>query len=306
MTGPAAGRRQPTLPAISLGLPVFNGERYLAVAVESLLGQTRPDFELVISDNASTDKTERICREYADRDPRIRYHRHAQNVGAAANFRTVFERSRAPYFKWVAVDDSLAPEYLERCAHVLDERADVVLCCTKVTIVDEHGATVRRYDDGQELLHARAADRFRARLTQDSWCNAVYGLIRADVLRRTGLLATFSGSDVVLVAELALYGRFVEVPEYLLFRRWHPEGYSYACSPDKVRQFYAPGTRRGWHLLLRSWRHLYEHSRSIARAPLAWREKVALAAHVARMAWWTKKHLMSELGMAGRSFIRSA
>jgi glycosyltransferase involved in cell wall biosynthesis len=285
---------------------VYNGERYLAVVVESLLAQTRSDFELSISDNASTDKTERICREYADRDPRIRYHRQAENVGAARNFRAVFERSRAPYFKWVGVDDYLAPQYLERCSRVLDERGDAVLACSKVTIVDEHGATLRPYDEPQELLHGRAAQRFRARLTRDSWCNAVYGLIRADVLRRTALLASFGGSDVVLLAELSLYGRFIEVPEPLLFRRWHPEAYSYACSPDKVREFYAPRATRGWRLLLRSWRHLYEHSRAIARAPLGWREKVALAAHVARMAWWNKQRLMSELGMAGRSFIRSA
>ena len=115
-------------PRISIGLPVYNGERYLETALDSLLRQTCTDFELIISDNASSDGTEAICRRYAHRDPRVLYHRSERNRGASWNHNHVVEFARAPYFKWAAHDDVCAPEFLERCAGVLDGHPAVILC----------------------------------------------------------------------------------------------------------------------------------------------------------------------------------
>src|SRR5687767_9303189 len=107
-------------PRVSIGLPVFNGESHLALALDSVLAQTFGDFELVISDNGSTDSTRQICEDYAKRDARIRYLRSDENRGAAWNYNRVFERSRGAFFKWMAHDDLIAPQYLERCVEALD------------------------------------------------------------------------------------------------------------------------------------------------------------------------------------------
>src|SRR5436190_12174806 len=92
-------------PIVSIGLPVFNGERYLRQALDSLLGQDFQDFELIISDNASTDRTAEICRAYVAKDRRIRYYRNESNIGSAPNYRRVFELARGEFFKWCSHDD---------------------------------------------------------------------------------------------------------------------------------------------------------------------------------------------------------
>ena len=93
------------VPRLTVGLPVYNGEKYLAESLDALLGQSYGDFELIISDNASTDATEAICREYAAKDPRITYLRQPANIGATPNHNFVFEQSHTELFKWASYDD---------------------------------------------------------------------------------------------------------------------------------------------------------------------------------------------------------
>ena len=118
-------RMDRTSPKLSLGIPVYNGAAYLAQLFDCLRGQTLTDYEAIISDNASTDATEQICRRVAAADPRFRYQRNARNIGAAPNFNRVFEQATGQYFKWTAHDDLLAPTYLERCVAVLDDDPSV-------------------------------------------------------------------------------------------------------------------------------------------------------------------------------------
>src|SRR6185295_20414870 len=99
-------------PRVSIGLPVFNGEQLLRQAVDSLLAQTFSDFELVISDNGSTDGTEAICREYAARDSRIRYLREPENRGGSWNFSRLPPLARGEYFRWSCHDDICEPTHL--------------------------------------------------------------------------------------------------------------------------------------------------------------------------------------------------
>src|SRR5690606_4946715 len=131
----------------SIGLPVYNAQAYLAHALDSLLGQTYRDFELVISDNASTDRTEAICRDYAARDARVRYVRQAENQGANWNFNEVFRLARGELFKWAASDDLCEPTLMEKCVAVLDARPDVM--GVQATTV-EIGPDGRRLDEGDE------------------------------------------------------------------------------------------------------------------------------------------------------------
>ena len=211
-----------TSPRLSIGLPVYNGEQYLAEALEALLGQTYRDFELIIADNASTDSTEEICRRYAAADPRIRYIRHPRNVGCAANHNAVFEYARGELFKWASDDDLYARDLLERCIELLDQNPDVVLVHSWTAVVDGDDVDLARpltYPLDTSSTHA--PDRFRSILLADGGDDD-YGVIRADVLRRIRLYDSFYHADRTIPAEIVLHGRFLHVPDWLYFRREHP------------------------------------------------------------------------------------
>ncbi|HRX87344.1 MAG TPA: glycosyltransferase family 2 protein, partial [Phycisphaerae bacterium] len=216
-------------PKVSIGMPVYNGAATLAEALDALLAQTFTDFEVVINDNASTDATETICRQYAARDSRIRYERNATNLGAAGNFNRVFERARGVYFKWFACDDLLAPEYLAACVAALDDGGpDVVLAFPDRAILSPDGVRLA----GDPYLVSGAPDDELAyddisfpRLMRvcGSRCPIfVFGLMRRAAVAATRGMGNYIAADLVFVAELRLIGRFRRVPQTLFFQRLHP------------------------------------------------------------------------------------
>jgi glycosyltransferase involved in cell wall biosynthesis len=282
--------------AVSVGLPVYNGERYLEVAIRSVLAQSWTELELVICDNGSTDRTEAICRRFVAQDPRVRYHRNARNIGAAGNFCLTFELASGAYFRWLSVDDYIGPTWIEKCLALLEAHEDAVLACTKTVFVDEHGAELRPYDEVQALEQPRACDRFRAVLDQDSWCNAVYGLTRRETLARTALVGAFPASDKALLAELAMHGRFLEVSEPLFFRRIHPGAYSYGISSERDREFYTPKSSNRSAPMIRAWRHRIANARAVMRSPAGITDKIRMLEHVLRRAWWQYDELLREAG----------
>jgi len=213
-------------PRVSIGLPVRNGARYLGEAVDSLLRQSYTDFELIISDNAATDQTEAICRDYAGKDSRVRYYRNSQDVGLAINYNSLFMRARGKYFKWAAADDVHEPDYLTRCLDVLEHDPAVVLAYGKARFIDENGGPLDNTDPGFDLRSDTAVERFRYVIYATHWVNAIFGLIRTKSLANTRLLPNYPGGDYPLLGELALAGKFVEVPDPLLLRRLHPEASS--------------------------------------------------------------------------------
>src|SRR2546423_2625235 len=158
--------RNPQLPLISIGMPVYNGAQFISQALDSLLKQTFADFEIIICDNASTDGTEEICSEYARRDQRIRYYRNPINLGLAGNCRRVLEVARGKYFKYAAHDDLCAPRLLERCVEVLENKPDVILAYPKTMLLDEASGKLSEYDDRQNLQSPRASERFAQVLQQ--------------------------------------------------------------------------------------------------------------------------------------------
>src|SRR5436190_3693526 len=139
------------IPRVSIGLAVYNGEKYLSQTLDSIVDQTFGDFELVISDNASSDGTEDICRQYAARDARIRYSQSPVNIGLTNNFNRAFRLSSGQYFRWAAADDVFAPTSLERCVDILDKHSEVVLCYPKTILIDDNGDPLRDYDDNLDL-----------------------------------------------------------------------------------------------------------------------------------------------------------
>ncbi|MER5713856.1 glycosyltransferase family 2 protein [Streptomyces sp. NPDC002132] len=208
-------------PRLSVGLPVHNGEEYLAESFDALLGQTYEDFELVVTDNASTDGTQEICREYAARDPRIRYLRLRRNIGAAPNHNYVFTQCRGELFKWASHDDLYARDLLRACVEALDERPDVVLAHADQAVVDEDGKVKVPYAYTLDTASPSAPARFRSMLFEPGG-DDFYGVIRADVLRRVKPHDSYHHADRTFVAEIGLHGPFHQVPELLYFRRDHP------------------------------------------------------------------------------------
>jgi len=210
------------VPRLSIGLPVYNGEAYLAEALDALLDQTFGDFELIISDNASTDRTAAICRRYAGRDTRIRYVRQPHNIGAAGNHNATTEMADSPLFKWASHDDRYAPDLLERCVAALDEHPSMIASHAWTALIDGEGTVRERYRYSLATASPHAPERFRSALF-DVGGDDAYAVFRTDVLRRVLPHGSYYRADRVLVGSLTLHGPFHQVPDWLYFRRDHPQ-----------------------------------------------------------------------------------
>jgi glycosyltransferase involved in cell wall biosynthesis len=242
---------------VTIGLPVYNGENYLASAIDTILAQTYGDFDFLISDNASSDGTEEICQGYAKRDSRIRYVRQHKNVGAAANYNLLFAMTDTPYFKWAAHDDVLAPAFLAACIDVLDRDPAVVLASPATTLIDEAGVPLPYSaelgglvdrsglcwpimpENNPGLMAENPAVRFEAVMLKMFMCVEIFGLMRRPMILRTSLHGPFVGSDKVMLAELALLGRFWLGQETLFFRRCHSKQFSASGSGAYRAQWFS-------------------------------------------------------------------
>ena len=267
-------------PEVSVGLPVYNGERYLANALERLLGQEFGDFELIISDNASTDGTEEICRVFAGKDRRIRYFRNEKNIGLAANHNRTFELSKGTYFKWAAHDDDFPSTMLAR--FVKEFRGappSVVVVYSHCEYINEGGEVVGinsdRVNKNDPWPHKRLAHLLR----NINMYNSPYGLIRASALRQTRLNGLYPGSDYVLMSELAMLGVFIEIPEALLRIRQH-SGRTFTANKNKkaLRELFAPGEVDRFSLVSIRTRMELEVVRSALVLPLSPRDRVLCTA----------------------------
>lgn len=213
-------------PRVTVGLPVYNGEKYLEQALRSLVAQTYSDFEIVVSDNASTDRTWEICRDFATKDQRIQLFRNTKNVGATSNYNSLVTEARGAYFKWAAHDDNCSPTFLNACVDTLDRTPDAVLCYPSTSVIDGKGNTLTRYRDNLHILNDAPENRLQVYLRENflekqGMCNPIFGLIRIECLRRTRLIQSFVGSDRILLAHLVLLGKIAELPQYLFERRVH-------------------------------------------------------------------------------------
>jgi glycosyltransferase involved in cell wall biosynthesis len=284
-------------PVVTIGMPVYNGARYLEEALRSILNQTYRDFELLISDNASTDATESICRRYAAEDGRIRYLRNERNLGAAANYNRVIHLASGRYFRHAAHDDLLAPTNIERCVAVLESSPDIVLAYPRMIMIDADGKQIDTREHSLELGDARPSARFAKYAHQcdgDSMCDPVFGLFRTAALRETNLLGSYISADMILLGEMALRGRIVEVPEYLFFERYHAGG-SVLANPtlDDRAAWFDPESRGKLINQAPHFRWFWELCSAMARASMDHRER--LACYIAMRHWvWHNKRGMVE------------
>lgn len=226
-------------PRVSIGVPVYNGERYLARTLESLLAQTFSDFEVIITDNASTDATAEIGRAFAARDSRIRYHRAEQNQGVAANFLWAFELAKAPYFKWQAADDLCAPTFLAECVAILDAHPEVVLAFPRTQIIDEDDQPVRANDYDADADLPQPHKRFSRLMNINHrvhGAHELYGVIRREALARIPVYDRVVRSDSIMLCRLALLGRFRRLDQLLFLNREHSRRSVTAQTPGRRLQ----------------------------------------------------------------------
>ncbi|MBC7950399.1 MAG: glycosyltransferase family 2 protein [Rhodospirillaceae bacterium] len=282
------------IPPLCIGLPVYDGEAYLPAALDSLLSQSFGDFQVVISDNASTDATAEICRDIAARDPRLRYSRTARNIGAGPNFNRVFAFSQSPFFKWMAHDDMLAPHALSQMMAALADQPKAVLAHSRLTLVedggqaldvddhgrilDRHGRPFHRLEPPHLAEGSRPSQRFGEVLRRMNWCTAIFGVMRTNALRRTHLHGSYYEADRVLLAELALLGRFIQLDEPVIIKRCHA-GVSvlkpYAEQARMIDPAVAP-LPKGVRLRL-------GYVRTLTVGRLTWSERMACAMMVLRV-----------------------
>ncbi len=275
----------PLKPRVTIGIPVYNGENFLEQAIVSILGQTFTDFELIISDNASSDETEDISRSYETQDERIRYVRNAHNLGAAKNFNQLVNLAKGEYFKWAAHDDAYGPELLDRCVSVLDTDDSIILCYSLVQVIDERNNFLNNLPAKPYLTWAKLHKRFFETVCNYHDQTPVFGVMRTDILKKTMMLGSFPESDKVLLGELTLLGPSYEVPEYLYYKRIHPEqGWRLHKNQHERQLWYDP--RQAEKRIFATWRLLQEHLKSIERVPLNRFERVIC---YLSMGWWVRR-----------------
>jgi glycosyltransferase involved in cell wall biosynthesis len=301
-------------PLLSVGLFVYNGERFIEEALRSILNQTFTDFELIISDNASTDRTGEIAEDYAKRDDRIRYYRNAKNMGAGWNVRRVYELATGKYFKQAAVDDLLEPDLLRRCVEILESDPGCVLAHARTKEVDEEINLIKNYVTPIRTDYDDPVARFREMLhTGGDKCYQIFGVMRMSALRQLPPQGIYVNADGVLLARMSLLGRFYEIPEYLFVSRRHSQQ-SMARLPIRVTQprrfrvtnwycsslpgpeWWDPAKTRA--LTFPEFRLLLEHSLSIFRAPLSAGQKVRC--YLTLLVWirWHLKFMLKDLAIA--------
>lgn len=258
----------PGRPRLTIGMPVYNGERFLARALDSVLAQDFTDFVLIVSDNASTDATAGILAEYAVRDDRVRVLRQARNLGASPNWNSVAREAETELFKWAACDDEYEPTFVSRCVALLDSDPELVVGYAGTVDIDEDGRRLREWDEFFAIDDPDPAVRFRELVRRDHMCFQLFGVIRTGALQDTQMLGPYPDADRVTLVELALRGRLGAVREPLFLHREH--------AGRSVNVHRAPRDRLTWfdtsnvqRRAFPAWRLGREFVVAVARAPLS-------------------------------------
>ena len=277
---------------VSIGVPVFNGEAFLEETLNSILAQTYPNIEVILSDNDSTDRTEEICRTYEMRDKRIRYVRNDINFGASKNFNQTFAFSSATYFKWAAHDDICAPDFVLKCVETLDRDPAVVLSYAQQIDIDEQGKILGGNPYGLNTELEGPYERFAEVMKFWRGAPAIWGVMRRDILAQTPLIGSYYASDLVLLAELALHGKFYEVPEGLLLHRQHQGRSVHASKHEFIA--WLDSSKKG-KIAFPIWKWFLEYLLAVSRVPLSPSERIRCYIYTAKWFKWRWRSAMDDL-----------
>lgn len=280
-------------PRLSVGVPVYNGQRFLRATIDSILGQTFRDLEVIVCDNASTDSTESIAREYAARDPRVRYYRNDRNIGPAPNYNRCVDLARGEFFKWNAADDVIAPTFAEKCIAELDRDPSLVGAFTRTREIDADGRELHEHKVEPDLAAATPSQRLRNLVFLSHRHHAapeLFGIFRTAVLRSwSPTNGSFPSADRLVITRIALHGPIARVPEFLFFNRDHGNRSVKWLQREKIR----PGSRLArrigcgpvpsyewWdatkkgRIVFPEWRWLSEYFKAVNEAPMPAAERM--------------------------------
>lgn len=286
-------RRNP-VPRVSIGLPVYNAGGFLEPALASVSSQTHEDFEFIISDNASTDGTSELCREFAASDSRVRYYRNQVNLGAVVNHNRLVSRARGEYFKWCGHDDLIEPTFIERCVAVLDADRErrYALCFTRLDSIDEAGNPAGGSVQSPVFDHASPHVRLRSFWRAPRAHQTIYAVVRRDLLMSTALLAPYYGSDRQTLIELALLGGFARVDETLFHHREHLNRSQYV----EDKQEWMTAADESGSMDLGYWRRIAFVLGMLGRDYLSAADRARLAVEFARYGTRRIPHWVPQLG----------
>lgn len=279
--------------SVSIGMPVYNSAAWIESAVESLLGQTYRDFELIISDNASLDDTWSICQRFARTDDRVRILRNPTNLGANRNYLAVLHAARAKYFKWASSNDVCGPTFIERCVEALEREPAAVLACPRSCLFDQSTENAEPYDRDLELLNDDPADRFVRLHREIGLNNAFNGVIRREPLLRASRMGSYIGADIVLMSELALLGKFLLVDDRLFYRRMSPQAATRLKSAREIERHLAPSARAP--LKWQAWRYQLGLLKACRLASFPSRSWMRSTSYSIRSFLWARHELASEV-----------
>ena len=276
---------------LTIGVPVYNGERYIEQTISSLLHQTYSDFVLIIADNASSDSTEEICRALQREDSRIAYLRHPENIGIFRNYDYVFHKAKTQYFKWSSSNDLYHREFLSTCIEVLDSRPEIALAVTRTLLFDSDPERGEPVPPLPALDDPNPVQRFIKLSSSLKLNNAMNGVLRRDLMARTSLNGVYMGSDLNMMGELILLGCFAEIPEYYFFRRQSRGAHSKAAA--SISEFFAGEPR---DVVRRAkLEYLFQKFIGVMKLPVPLQIKLSLLPHFARRFWWSRSDLVAEI-----------
>jgi glycosyltransferase involved in cell wall biosynthesis len=283
-------------PLLSIGMPVYNGAETIEESLKSLLAQEVADFELIICDDASTDRTLEICRRYAAQDRRIEIVANRHNVGSARNFNAAFSRARGRYFMWAAQDDRWHPRYARACIAELERHPRAVACASQIAFLGPYDVVIA-VDANIDTEGLDVVGRLRAVFERVGWY-ALYGVMRPEAVRATGGYAAAFGGDVIFMLEMLLLGEFITVKERLF-------GYRYPAaekSPDHYTVVVDPTRRTSPRPYTSLARELFARVRRALGATAAWsavREEIIRILALQNRDW--RRRMLAEHGYAGHA-----
>lgn len=227
---------EPKKTKLSIGMPIYNAEKFLQNRLESLLSQPFYDFELIISDDASTDSTSDICKEYLLKDKRIRYIRQEKNIGMSANFHFVLHQANSEYFFWAAQDDLTIPGFIEKNIEVLDNNENLVCSVSKIKFVGEvvDDLEITKNDSkinkimkkikkkminvNTQSLSGNYENKVKKVFSNGGSTLAQYGIFKTEILKKSVELPGFHGDESAIVLSALKYGDINVIDEILIHK----------------------------------------------------------------------------------------
>ncbi len=289
---------------VIVGLPIYNAQKFIAAAIEAHLAQTFGDFQLVISDNASSDATPDICASYASKDDRVTVLRAPENRGLLWNHRRVMEAIQSPkqYFRWAGGDDIPEPDLFQTMVNILDTRPDVEAVVPKTKNIDDQGNIIRTLENSLDLQSEDVYERARKVLLANYQHVIAYGLLRASTILSLRTGPNYIGWDPVFIWELALRGKMVQTEDAALRRRFHKGSISRVKTSKELRKWVEPNHKAG--VSFPHWKWAYEHFRAYLASPLTMRDRLKVGAFLGRATLWHRAELARDITQATKRALR--